>query len=201
MKKLYLLLPVVLFSFHLSFCQQKRIIDSCSGKEGNIDFALISFPLIQRNIIGINFNIVVFPNKFWGTGASLIGSLRKIDSSYQYKTKKPLVSYGEIGWINEFRPLNTRRISAAVFVVNGLSSACLEDGTKRAGKGFKRLTANYYYLLEPGIDVAFKISKNIAIDTKGEYRFIAGYSHFASNRDFSGYIFALGIRIITDTNH
>lgn len=195
MKKIYSLFFVVFFSSKLSFCQQKGIIDTCSGKEGNIDFALISFPLIQRNIIGVNFNMVVFPNKFWGTGVSMNLTFRRIDSTYQYSIKKPFLYYGEVGWINEFRPLNTRRISMTVFVVNGLSEASLDDAAIRVGKYYKDVVDNYYYLFEPGIDFAFKIGENFSIVGKGEYRFLAGYSHFANKNDFSSYVFALGVRV------
>ena len=201
MKKLYLLLPVALFSFHLSFCQQKKAIDTSTDKEADVDVGLIYFPVIHKNIIGLNLNIVGFPNKFWGTGLCLNISNRNIDTSFQRNIKKPFVNYGEVGWINEFRPVNTHKISLAVSIVNGLSFVALEDKAMRVGKGYKDLVDNYYYLFEPGIDFAFKISKRFAIFTKGEYRFIAGYSHFASNTDFSGYIFALGIRLMPDTNH
>ncbi|HUZ61113.1 MAG TPA: hypothetical protein VMU83_20225 [Hanamia sp.] len=201
MKKYYLFLLVFLFFNQFSYCQHKEAIDTGSVKEGDVDLALIYFPVINKNIFGLNFNIVGFPNKFWGTGLSLNISTRNLDTSYQRNIKKPSVTYGEVGWINEFRPINTHRLSVAVSLVNGLSFAALEDRSIRVGKGYKDVVDNYYYLFEPGIDFAFKISKTVAIIIKDEYRFIVGYSHFAKNSDFSSNIFSLGIRVYAGTNH
>ena len=201
MKKYYLFLLVFLFFNQFSYCQYKEAIDSSSGKEGDVDFALIYLPVINKNIIGLNFNIVGFPNKFWGTGLCVNISGRNLDTSYQRNIKKPFATYMEVGWINEFRPLNTHKLSLAVSLVNGLSLVSLRDKAIRVGKGYKDVVDNYYYLFEPGIDFAFKIGKNVAIITKDEYRFVAGYSHFAKNSDFSSNIFALGIRVYADTNH
>lgn len=65
----------------------------------------------------------------------------------------------------------------------------------------KEIATNFYYLLEPGADFSLKLfsfnhDPDIWLTTKIKYRFPFGDSKYATTKQFSGYLFAIGNSMI-----
>jgi len=100
-------------------------------------------------------------------------------------------------------------VRIAVNLNNGISIARLGDGAikekRRTRFGYtyisKEVATNYYYLLEPGVDFSFKLFSfnhipDIWVTAKTKYRFLFGDSKYATTKQFSDYLFGIGISLI-----
>lgn len=97
-------------------------------------------------------------------------------------------------------------------LINGLSMARLGDNAikeRRHKYRPKEVATNYFYTLEPGAGFSFKLTSNhqdadFWLTAETNYRFLFGDSKYATTKEFSGYLFAIGISLIgytTEAEH
>ncbi len=198
---------LLLFTFSAitgyTFGQSSDTLKTKVLKEAEIGVCAIQTQILSKEFYGINWNIKYFPNKRIGTGAYITFSQKKISDTFTYSIKKPIIDYYEIGWTNQYNFLKTKRVQIDISLINALSMSRLGDNAfkERYHKYMaKEVATNYFYTLAPGAGFAFKlISTNdgagIWLTAETNYRFVFGSSKYAITKQFSGYLFGIGISI------
>ena len=177
--------------------------------ETALNACLTYSPLLAKPFFGLNIDYIHYPVKHFGTGLSFMVASRKMKDTFSYSIKQPIINYFEIGWINQFNCIHTKRFRLNVELVNGIATAQLGDFAVKekywTKYGYryrtKKVANNTYYYLSPGMDFSLRlVSENhgsaIYLTAKANYSFLFGRSHFASANQFSNYNAAIGISII-----
>ena len=217
MKRVSILIIFVTCFVPLTFGQLNTSSRNAIPKESAVDLCGVLTSVLAKNFCGFNFDLKYFPIKRIGTGLYFTYAKKKINNTFTYTIGKPIIGCYEIGWINQYNFLQTEKVRVAVDLNNGVSIARLGDDAikekRRARFGYtyisKEVATNYYYLLEPGADFSFRLfsfnhSPDIWVTTKTKYRFLFGSSQYGTTKQFSGYLFGIGISLIgytTETEH
>ena len=173
--------------------------------ELTFDFYAVNTRMLDKNLWGGGIEVKYFPLKKWATGLSLVAVAGRPTDTFSLSIKKPIVAYLEFGWVNQYDFINKGKIRANINLVNGLALAELRDNGEKIRNGNKKeaklLARNYYYLLEPGLDISFKIISNkhnpaFYLTSKVKYRQVFGNSKFASENMFSGPLAGIGLSLI-----
>ncbi|MGI8952230.1 MAG: hypothetical protein ACR2FN_11685 [Chitinophagaceae bacterium] len=191
-----------------SFAQSSDTLKTKVSKDVGIDLYAVQTPLLSKKFYGVNWNIKYFPTERIGTGVYITFSQKKIGDTFTYSIGKPIIYYYEIGWINQYNFLQTDRMRVNINLINGLSVSRLGDNAikeKRYKYRPKEVATNYFYLLEPGAGFSFKLISNnqdadLWLTAETNYRFVFGSSKYATTKQFSGYLFGIGISIIGFTD-
>ena len=216
MKRLFMLLICLTGFACLTFAQKKDSLKNKTSKEIAFDVSAILTPVLSKNFYGFNSDIKYSPIKKLATGLYFAYAGKKIADTFTYSISKPLINYYEVGWINQYNFLQTDKVRMNVNLNNGISIARLGDDAikvkqyTRYGYTYvaKEIATNFYYLLEPGADFSLKLfsfnhDPNLWLTTKIKYRFLFGDTKYATTKQFSGYLFAIGFSLTgytTDTN-
>jgi hypothetical protein len=184
--------------------------------EASLDLCAFYTPLISTATYGLNFDFKYYPHKKFATGFCSSITSKKIGNTFQYAIGQPILSYYELGWINQYDFLQTDRIRIGVNINNGIAISELGDNDIKVkywtrygvSTKAKEISTNYFYLLQPGIDMSFRLLSNnhnpdLYLTTKAKYRFVFGDSNYGRQSDFTNYYFGLGLSIIgfTDNKH
>jgi hypothetical protein len=203
MKRYLLLLFCLLQIATFAFGQLNQDAKGKNIKEYNFDIGAIQTPMLAKRFYGVNFNLKYFPNKRIGTGAYIIFSSKRISDTFAYLIKKPIIQFYEIGWINQYNFLQTSKLRMSLSLVNGFSQARLGDNAikeRRHKYAPKEISSNYFYSFEPGSSVSYKLISNnnnadFWLTAAANYRFVFGNMKYEVTKDFSGYLFSIGISI------
>lgn len=195
--------------FTSSFAQTGDSFKNKTAKLISVDLSAIQTHLLSNHFYGFNFDFKYFPIKQIGTGLNFTYAQKKITDTFTYSIKKPIIAYYEVGWITQYNFLETDKVRMNVNLNNGISISRLGgDAIQEKHRGrfgyiyrSKEVATNYYYLLEPGADFSCKLlsfnrSPDVWITAKAKYRFPFGNSKYAATRQFSDYLFGLGISLI-----
>jgi hypothetical protein len=203
--KYFFLILIVINPLLLS-AQRKR--------ETEMDLTFNYSPILvnRGNLIGLGFDFEgpIGRRSFTGVGFTLAGG--GTNNSYGYNTTDPRLTYIDLGWINEYRFLNRKKVKANIFVTNAAAFLELGDGHTQNGTHTynnilsnifgtsKGLADNLYYSIQPGANIAFAIRKNSFIDSiflKANYNFMYGFTEFPAGRnDFEMVTFSVGVRAL-----
>ena len=173
------------------------------------DFYTVNTRMLNKNIWSGGLDMKYFPVKKWATGLSLVIGVSKISDTFSFSIKKPLITYIEFGWLNQYDVINKEKFRANINLVQGVAVAELQDnGEKiltRTRYGYrkipKKLATNTYYFVEPGFDLSWKLISNnhypdFYLTGKIKYRFVFGNSKFASENLFAGPLAGVGLTLI-----
>jgi len=204
MKRTLILLICLFQVLDFTFGQSSDSLKTKASKEFAIGLTAIQTSLVSKRFYGINYNIKYFPTKRFGTGAYIIFSQKKISDTFTYSIKKPIIQFYEIGWTNQYNFLQSSKVRMNISLVNGFSQVRLGDNAfneKNHKYPPKEISSNYFYTLEPGSSFSCKLisSKDNAdfwLTAAASYRFVFGDTKFGMTKDFSGYLFGIGISII-----
>jgi hypothetical protein len=204
MKQSLLLFFFLLQITTFTFGQLNHNVKTKSVKEYNFDVGAIQTSIMAKNFYGVNFNLKYFPTKRIGTGAYIIFSQRNISDTFTYSIQKPIIQFYEIGWTNQYSFLHTSKLRMSISLVNGFSQARLGDNAikeKRHKYAPKEISSNFFYSLEPGSSFSCKLisigdNANLWLTAAANYRFVFGNTKYGMTKDFSGYLFSVGISII-----
>ncbi len=178
------------------------------GAKGQKEFAIglngIQTSLLSKKNYGINFTMIYFPRKRIGTGIYLTASQKKISDTFSYPVKKPIIQFYEIGWINQYDFLQTSKLRMNISLVNGLSQVKLGDNAfkeRRHKYAPKEISSNYFFTVEPGSSFSYKFisdkgNADFWLTAAANYRFVFGDPKYGNIKDFSGYLFRIGVSII-----
>lgn len=173
------------------------------------DLFAVNTRMLKKNMWGGGIDVKYFPVKKWATGISFVAVGGKTSDTFSFSIKNPTVTYLEFGWLNQYDFISKDKIRANINLLNGLAYVELRDNgdkvrtpTRYGYKNVAKLLAtNYYYLLEPGLDVSFKLFSNkhdpdFYLTGKIKYRQVFGNSKFASESMFSGTFAGIGLSLI-----
>lgn len=186
------------------------VIESKTGRH-EISFDLFTTNLKVLNSIfwGGGFSIKYYPQKKWSTGLLLWGAGKRTVDTFGFSIRRPVLNYYTIGWINSFDLVQKNSWRTGISLTNGMAISELRDKAQteklRTRYGYrdvpKRIATNYYYLLEPGVNVSVKLVSNnhnpdFYLTGGAKYRLLFGNSRFGTPDVFSGLVFSLGLSLI-----
>jgi hypothetical protein len=178
------------------------------------DFCSFYTPLFASNFFGLNFDFKYYVSKRFATGLTMSTIIdKRINNTFSYPIINPLMSYSEYGWINQFDFIQTHNLRVNLNLNNAIAKARLggnaayqnaiisSGGNFGGGYSSTVIAVNYFYILEPGLDVAFRIANSyFYIIAKSKYRFAFGDTKFGTANQFSGCYFGIGVSIISSTD-
>lgn len=195
-----LILLICLFEItDFTFGQSSDSLKTKVSEEVAIGSSIVQTSLLSKKFYGISVDIKDSPSKRIGNGLCFFFCDKKISDTFGYRIQKPIVEYAEIKWINQYNFLQKNRMRMNISLINGLSIAWLVDDAIRVNNHSKEIARNYFYLLEPGAGFSFKLvsnnshKKNLWLTAETNYRFVFGHSKFGSTKQFSSYLFGIGI--------
>ena len=177
--------------------------------EATFDLGAFYTPLISTNAYGLNTDLKFYPYKRFATGFCASITNKKINKTFQYTIGQPVLSYYEFGWINQYDILQKDRIRIGLNVNNCIAFSQLGDNNIKekyyakygVQEKAKTISNNYFYLLEPGLDMNIRLFSNkhdpdFYLTLKAKYRFVFGDTQYGQHSDFSNYYLGLGFSMI-----
>lgn len=187
-------------------------IDSLKNKynhEASIDIVAFYSPILSKKLFGGSVDFKYYPFKKIATGLSFSMTEKKVNETYSFSIQQPVLDYYEFGWINQYDIIESNKIIIALNLNNGIVCSRLADNAEKEkywtkyGYSYraKEVATNYFYLLQPGVNVSIKLISNkhspdFYLTTKAKYRFVLGDSKYGSASDFSNCYFAIGLSVI-----
>lgn len=178
-------------------------------REISIDFYALNTKFLNNRLWGGGMEIKYYPQRKWATGLSISIAGKNITDTFGFSIAKPLINYFEIGWLNQYEILQTQAFRVGVNLTNGFAVANLRDRTQLEKRHTrygdqnvpKKIAANYYYLLQPGMDLSYKLIPNnhdpgFFINAKARYSLGFGKKGFGGENVFTGYRFSIGLSLI-----
>lgn len=212
MKTVIILITLLLYCI-LTNGQSVDSLNQKTKHEASLDLGAFYTPVLGKNFYGGAIDFKYYPFKRIATGLSFSMTERKIPYTFSYSIGRPQLDYYEIGWINQFDFVQQDKIRIGINLNNGLVISRLGDNAikekyrTRYGYGYraKEVATNYFYLLQPGLDISFRIFSNkhypdFYLTTKAKYRFDFGDNKYGQLNDFSNCYFGIGFTIIGFTD-
>ena len=207
------LIAIVFFSLTVNVIAFGQSNDSSATKEPKelcFDFCLSNTSILHQNFWGFNVDAKFYClNKHLMTGLYVNLFEKLINDTFQYSIKKPIMDFYEFGWINQYYLIQKKNFRLNLNLSNWIAYSRLGDNSEKEKrfngllhlKTPKEISTNYYYLLEPGLDISYKTLKinkilDLYITAKAKYRFLFGKSKYSSTDQFSNYYIAIGISLI-----
>ena len=180
----------------------QQIKSNMPEHELNIGFTCNYARMLEENFWGGGMEILYYYNHNLASGLSFDYTNKYISNKFGYAIGKPFLSFTTWGWANEICIYRTGRARINMEIINGVSIAELSDydeTTPYTYKGTtynrpKEVAANYYYTIEPGLDIAWRFFTDcIYMNLKAKYLGMSGSGQFGSTADFSNCNLALGL--------
>jgi hypothetical protein len=178
-------------------------------RELSFDFFALNSNILNHKMWGGGIEIKAYLQRKWATGFTLSGSGKSTSDSFGFPIRKPVFHYYEAGWINQFDLIQQKNFRLGINLTNGLAITDLRDKAEkekvRTRYGYrdapKKISASYYYLLQPGLDLSYKIISNRHYPDfffTGKMRYSAGFgkTNFGDHQNFSATWFAVGLSLI-----
>ena len=201
---------IMRFASLACFAQRNSDTDSLNIKkhEMSVDFGAFYSPIISRDFYGINFEAKYFLSEKFETGLCYSLAGKKISDKFSYSIGTTIIDYYEYGWINQYEFVKKEKIRIGLSLNNGLLISRLGDNDEKerywtkTGGGYmaKAIAYNYLYIIEPGIDISFRVYSNkndpyVFITTKSKYRFAIGETKFGQTDNYTNYYIGLGVTV------
>lgn len=211
MKKVIFLITL----FLICILAKAQTIDSLKQKTNNetsLDFGSFYTSMLDKNFYGANIDFKYYLYKRFATGFSYSMTQHKVEETFNYSIGQPIINYYEFGWINQYDLLQNKKFRIGLNLSNGLVISRLGDNDNLERyyvKGWHyhpiEVATNYFYLVQPGLDISFKLFSNkhypdFYLTTKAKYRFVFGDGKYGQTNDFSNSYFGFGISLIGFTN-
>lgn len=180
-----------------------------SRHEQSFDFYVLNAKLLNHRLWGGGLEIKYYSQKRLASGFSFSIASKKLVDTFGFSITKPLLNYLEIGWMHQYEIVQTKVFRLGVNLTNGFAMAQLRDKAQQEKKHTrygdqyvpKKIAANYYYLLQPGMDASYQLFPNnhnpaFFINAKARYSLGFGKSGFSGENVFTGYRFSIGLSLI-----
>ncbi len=210
MKKAIITIIIFTCYYKLSFAQTNDTAAKKGLQEISFDFCGFSSQILPKNIWGGNLDFKYYLTKKWALGISFSGAQKSITDTFTFSIKEPKVDYYEIGIINQYEVLQTKKIRFGFDINNGLIIARLGDNAykTRHYKSYqtKKIASNTLYMLQAGINFSYRIingkhQPGFYLISKLKYRLAGGSTQYAQVNDFSNVYFGLGVSLIGLSNY
>lgn len=209
MKKKILSIIISSFFLNVSFSQKNDSVINKKLQEISFDFCGFSSRVLDKNIWGGNLDFKYYLSKKWALGISFSGAQKSITDTFTFSIKEPKIDYYEIGIINQYEVLQTKKVRVGFDINNGLLIARLGDNAfkERYGRGYqtKKIASNTLYMLQAGVNFSYCIingnhKPDFYLISKLKYRLATGSTQYAQANDFSNVYFGIGVSLIGFSN-
>jgi hypothetical protein len=203
MKILYVL-AFTFFTLSTSFSQTKfAATKSYKILSLGIGLSCVSY----GDVGGVNFDLKYFFSKRISTGITFLLSEGTTSKNFDATIGKPSFKYNEVGWITQYAMIDKPKFQLNVGITNGLSTPQITDDAQKVSVRTrystrtvsKTVAYNIYYLLQPRLEMAYKITKQqgfgLWLTTKANYNFLFGKSDFGEVGEFPKSSFSVGLMI------
>ena len=138
----------------LFVCYSKAIFAQTSDttthkktQEISFDFCAFTSPILHKNILGVNLDFKYYLTKKWALGFSFSAAQKGIADTFTFSIKEPIIDYYEIGIINQYEVLQTKKMRLGFDVNNGLLISRLGDNAfkEKYGRSYqaKKIATNH----------------------------------------------------------
>ncbi|GAA4341086.1 hypothetical protein GCM10023184_39240 [Flaviaesturariibacter amylovorans] len=178
-------------------------------KELSFDFYALNAKVLGHELWGGGLEFKFYPRLRWATGLTLSGSGKAVSDTFGFSIKEPRLQYLEAGWINQYDLWQNKYFRLGINLTNGFAMATLRDNSQtqkvrsRYGEREvpKRIATNYFYLLQPGLDLSYKVLSNrhnpdFFVNMKARYSKGFGRVRFGEHSAPSTYWFGVGLSLI-----
>ncbi len=196
--------------YAVSFAQANDTATKKKSQEISFDFCGFSSQILSKNIWGGNLDFKYYLTKKWAVGISFSGAQKSITDTFTFSIKEPTIDYYEIGIINQYEALQTKKLRLGFDINNGLLIARLGDNAfkERWGRGYqtKKIASNTLYMLQAGVNFSYRIingnhKPDFYLISKLKYRLAAGSTKYAQANDFNNLYLSVGVSLIGFANY
>lgn len=165
--------------------------------------------LAGNHLWGGGLEMKVYLKSKWSTGIFLGIAGRGITDTFTFSIARPVVSYVETGWVNQYDIIQKDRLRIGLQLATNFGFAELRDKAQKVRErtryGYrdlpKKVAVNPYYIAAPGLDISLKVKSisnapDIFITANSKYRLAIGNWHFGPKDAFLGPLFSIGISLI-----
>jgi len=204
---------VTLISFSTLGLGQNGDSSTFKFGEASLDIGAFYTPFRSTDLFGLNCDFKVYPIRRFATGFSASITNKRINDSFQYSVGKPYLYFNEFCWINQYNIVQADRIRIGINVNNGILVSQLGDNDVKVkywtkygySERAKTVATNYFYVIEPGIDISLKLFSNkhdpdIYLTAKAKYRAAFGDAKFGGQSDYNNYYIGASVSIMGFTN-
>lgn len=206
------IVAIIIFTccYTVSFAQANDTAIKKKLQEISFDFCGFSSQILNKNIWGGNLDLKCYLSKKWALGISFSGAQKSITDTFTYSIKEPKIDYYEIGIINQYEILQTKKLRVGFDISNGLLIARLGDNAfkERYYRSYrtKKIATNTFYMLQAGGNFSYRIIKanhqpDFYLISKLKYRLAVGSTQYAQANDFSSIYFGIGVSLIGFSNY
>jgi hypothetical protein len=210
MKKV--IITIIIFSccYTVSFAQANDTATKKKLQEISFDLCGFSSNILSKNIWGGNLDFKYYLTKKWALGISFSGAQKSITDTFTFTIKDPIIDYYEVGIINQYEVLQTKKMRLGFDINNGILIARLGDNAfkERYGRAYqsKKIASNILYMLQVGVNFSYRIingnhQPDFYLISKIKYRLAAGSTQYAQANDFSNLYFGIGVSLIGFSNY
>jgi len=210
MKKTIITIIILSCCTIVSFAQANDTATKKKLQEISFDFCGFSSQILSKNIWGGNLDFKYYLTQKWALGISFSGASKSITDTFTFSIKEPKIDYYEIGIINQYEVLQTKKVRLGFDINNGLLIARLGDNAfkERYGRGYqaKKIARNTLYMLQAGVNFSYRLingnhKPDFYLISKLKYRLAAGSTQYAQANDFSNIYFGIGVSLIGFSNY
>lgn len=180
----------------------KSLFSTKEGKPLTASFGVIDMnythtELFGQTLPGFAMNIGVVLGDHWLTGLSVQGSTTSQLSmgNPPIDLINPRYNYFFMGWNNALIISPYSIVNVSIPVKMGVGGVTYVHRFREGALNNARVDQDYFFVIEPGLDLSFNLSKNIALTTGASYRFAEGVQNAGTNADFAALFLNAGIRL------
>ena len=165
--------------------------------------------LTENHLWGGGFEIRLYLKNKWSTGIFLGVAGRRITDTFTFSIAKPVVSYAEMGWLNQYDIIQKDKFRVGLQLATNFGFAELRDKAQKVRErtryGYrdlpKKVAVNTYYIAAPGLDISLKLksisnSPDIFLTANSKYRMAVGNRRFGPKDALLGPLFSIGVSFI-----
>ena len=176
-----------------------------------VELAVVTTPIPNDASAGGYMSVLFYPtNNRFATGLTISGTQVRTPNDYGFAVGQPVVSFLDIGWINQVRLVRAGRIIVDASLSNSLVLTWLGDwAIKRVvyskyGKSYQPtwVKKDAYYAIEPGIRLTYDLSAqrrvrvpNVLLTARVSQRFAFGAGDFTTANQLSTPFCSIGITL------
>jgi hypothetical protein len=205
MKKIYYLIITFILT-SVIFAQENHTF-SKPKNEYTLGISAFHTEIANRNFYGIAIDGKIYIKPKWAVGFNVVVTSKNVANDFNYYVEKPTVTFLEFSFVNHFDIYKIDSFRIGFTLSNGYGTAVLTDRayTETTDEFFEipiTITTNHFYVLQAGIETAFKLQNNVhgyniylKSDIKNRKTF--GNANFGTSNDFKGMYFGLGILLVS----
>ncbi len=167
-----------------------------SASFGWVDLKYSHTSLYGLDLPGVEMNLGVVLNDHWLTGLTVhgAGSSRHSFGTPPIDVVNPRLGYFFIGWNNALVIAPYSLINVSFPLRMGVGGVTYSDRFQQGVFNSGLIDQDYFFAIEPGIDLTINVSKHIGLTLGASYRFVEGVNNAGTKADFQQPFYTAGLR-------